>query len=292
MQRLPPLRAIEAFVLVAETSSFTKAASALNVTKSAISRRIQSLEDDLGVKLFRRSNKALSLTDDGVGYYKITGPAFDALRTAGAQLSHQRRGNSLRIALPQSFASSWLIPRMSSFYEKYPDCDLQLDSLGYFNMLESEEVDVLLKLAKEPPASLHAEKFMRVVQFPVCNPELMAGRTASLDDIADLTLLHLDSMPGVWAEWLQLVGRPDLISARGLHFDTMSLALDAAANGLGLAMGAEVVCQRDLGRGRLVAPFPQRLDGARAMYFVCRKRDISNRMVRRFRTWLLAEAQL
>lgn len=292
VQRLPPLRAIEAFVLVAETLSFTKAARELSITKSAVSRRVQSLEDDLAVKLFRRTAKALELTADGAAYFKITGPAFAALRTAGARIEGRSRANTLRVALPQSFASSWLIPRMASFYERYPDCDLQLDSLGYFNMLDSEDVDVLLKVAKEPPPALHAEKFMRVVQFPVCSPELLDGRTPALDDLAAHTLLHLNTMPTAWPEWLELAGRPDLISARAQHFDTMSLALDAAANGLGLAMGAEVVCQRDLGRGRLVAPFPQQLDGLRSMYFVCRKRDVSNRMVRRFRTWLFAQAQL
>jgi DNA-binding transcriptional LysR family regulator len=290
-QRLPPLKAIEAFVLVAETSSFAKAALELNITKSAISRRIQSLEDDLGVKLFRRSNKALALTHDGVGYFKITGPAFEALRTAGSQIAGPRRGNTLRVALPQSFASSWLIPRMADFHAKYPDIDLELDSQGYFNMLESENVDVLLKVAKEPPPSFHAEKFMPVVQFPVCSPDLLGSRPARLDDIGSRTLLHLASMPDAWAEWLQIAGRLDLLKGRSRQFDTMSLALDAAANGLGFAMGAEVVCQRDLRRGRLIAPFPQRLDGLRAMYFVCRKRDVSSRMVRRFRTWLFAEAQ-
>jgi LysR family glycine cleavage system transcriptional activator len=289
LQRLPPLRAIEAFVLVAETSSFSKAALELNITKSAVSRRIQSLEDDLGVKLFRRSNKALALTNDGVSYFKITGPAFDALRTAGAQVGARRRRNTIRVALPQSFASSWLIPRMGSFYERYPDTDLQLDSQGYFNMLESDEVDVLLKVAKEPPASFHAEKFMPIIQFPVCSPRLLGPRDVQLDDIASQTLLHLASMPTAWAEWLQLQGRPDLLTGRSLHFDTMSLAIDAAANGLGFAMGAEVVCQRDLKRGRLIAPFPERLEGVRSIYFVCRKRDVSSRMVRRFRTWLFDE---
>src|ERR1700761_5671082 len=102
LQRLPPLRAIEAFVLVAETSSFSKAAQELNITKSAISRRIQSLEDDLGVKLFRRSNKALDLTNDGVSYFKITGPAFDALRTAGAQGSARPGPGEPRRALLQN----------------------------------------------------------------------------------------------------------------------------------------------------------------------------------------------
>jgi LysR family glycine cleavage system transcriptional activator len=291
VQRLPPLRAIEAFVLVAETSSFAKAALELNITKSAISRRIQSLEDDLGVKLFRRSNKTLALTHDGASYFKVTGPAFDALRTAGAAIDRPRRGNTLRVALPQSFASTWLIPRMGGFYEKFPDTDLQLDSQGYFNNLESEDVDVLLKVAKEPPASFHAERFMPVVQFPVCSPDLLGSREPRLDDIGSKTMLHLATMPSAWAEWLELAGRPDLLNGRSLHFDTMSLAIDAAANGLGFAMGAEVVCQPDLRRGRLIAPFAQRMDSVRSMYFVCRKRDVSNRMVRRFRTWLFNEVQ-
>lgn len=278
-------------MLVAELSSFTRASRELNITKSAISRRIQSLEEDLGLKLFSRSNKALELTADGVAYYKLTGPAFDALRAAGAQLERLRGGATLKVALPQAFASSWLMPRVTSFYERHPDIDLQLDSLGYFNQLESEDVDVLLQLAKEPPASVHAERFMQTVQFPVCSPGLMQRLPAQLDDIADHPLLYLDTMPTVWTEWLQMAGRPDLAGGRGHHYDTMSLALDAAANGLGLAMGADIVCQRDLERGRLVAPFPQQLVGLRSMYFVCRKRDVSSQKIRRFRTWLFSQVE-
>lgn len=291
VQRLPPLRAIEAFVLVAELSSFTRASRELNITKSAISRRIQSLEVDLGIKLFHRSNKVLELTPDGQAYYKITGPAFDALRAAGAQMQRIRKTNRLRVALPQAFASYWLLPRVASFYERYPDTDLQLDSLGYFNLLESEDVDVVLQVAKEPPPNLHAERFIQMVQFPVCSPALLTRRPARLDDIADRALLHLDTMPTAWTEWLQLADRPDLLHSRGYHYDTMALALDAAANGLGLAMGVDLVCQRDLERGRLIAPFPQKLTGLRAMYFVCRKRDVANPMVRRFRTWLFGQAE-
>jgi len=290
VQRLPPLRAIEAFVLVAELSSFTRAARELSITKSAISRRIQSLEADLGLNLFSRSNKAVELTPDGAAYYKLTGPAFDALRAAGAQLERTRKAATLRVALPQSFASSWLMPRITSFYERYPDIDLQLDSLGYFSLLENDGVDVLLQVAKEPPSGVHAERLMPMVQFPVCSPGLLP-RPARLDDIARHARLQLDTMPTAWQEWLNLVGRPDLIDGRTHHYDTMSLALDAAANGLGLAMGADVVCQRDLQKGRLIAPFPQQLVGLRSMYFVCRKRDVSSAMVRRFRTWLFAQAQ-
>jgi LysR family glycine cleavage system transcriptional activator len=291
-QRLPPLRAIEAFVVVAETLSYSKAAQALNLTKSAISRRIQSLESDIDVQLFRRSNKALALTPDGEAYYRLTGPAFDALRAAGTLLERPRSNNTLRIALPQSFASHWLMPRLSSFYDKHPEIDLRLDSVGYFNFLEGDNIDVVLQVAKEPTASYHCEKFMRVVQYPVCSPDLL--RRTPLSSVADLaahTLLHLNSMPDAWPEWLKLVGCPDQAVHRTQHFDNMSLVMEAAANGLGVAMGAEALCRPDVERGRLVAPFSARLEDLRAMYFVCRKADISNRSIRKFRAWLLAEAR-
>ncbi|QYE34570.1 LysR family transcriptional regulator [Polymorphobacter sp. PAMC 29334] len=284
VQRLPPLRAIEAFVLVAESLSFTKAAGELNITKSAISRRIQSLEEDLEVQLFIRGNKALMLTPDGETYYKLTGPAFGSLRAAGAQLKRTRQANTLCVALPQSFASYWLLPRVASFYEQYPNTELRLDSLGYFNLLESEAIDVVLQVAKEPPPGFHAERLLSLELFPVCSPTLLSRHPAVLNEIADHRLLHLNTMPSIWAEWLQLVGRPDLLEGRGHRYDTFSLALDAAVNGLGLTIGTDIICHRDLQKGRLVAPFPQRLVSARSMYFVCRKRDVDKPMVRRFRS--------
>ncbi len=276
----------------AETLNYARAGERLNITKSAVSRRVQGLESDLGIKLFRRAGKALELTADGDAYYKITGPAFDAMRNAGATLERSRNRKKLRIALPESFASSWMIPRLPRFYERHPEIDLELDSLGYFRGLEGDGIDVLLKVAKEPPRSLHCEKFMRLVQFPVCSPALLKRADGlAVGDLAAHTLLHLKTMPDAWREWLEVAGCPDLTSSRNQHFDTMSLSLDAAMNRLGFAMGVELLCKWDIEKGRLAAPFAQRLDDMRAMYFVCRKQDVSNRLVRRFRTWLLDETQ-
>jgi LysR family glycine cleavage system transcriptional activator len=291
VQHLPPLKSIEAFVSVAETLSYAKAAHELSITKSAISRRIQSLETDLGVRLLRRTNKAPELTPDGAAYFKITGPAFGALRTAADALERTRRNNVLRIALPQSFASHWFIPRLPSFYKQHPQIDLQLDSLGYFDSLNGDNIDVVLQVAKEPNRTFHAEKFMKMVQFPVCSPEILKRSPVStVDDLAAHTILHLKTMPDAWAQWLALAGRPGLTGPRTQHFDTMSLSLEAAANGLGFAMGVEMLCREDIASGRLAAPLPQRLEEDRAMYFVCRKQDVSSRLVRQFRAWLMAEA--
>jgi LysR family glycine cleavage system transcriptional activator len=290
-QRLPPLRALEAFVVVAETGSFAKAAQKLSLTKSAISRRIQLLETDLGVRLLRRSNVGVDLTADGEAYHQLTGPAFEALHSARAMLERPGHGNALRVALPQSFASHWLMPRLQGFYQKYPEIDLQLDSLGYFRMFESEDVDVVLWVGREPLPSFHCERFMPIVQYPVCSPAVLEHAPAkAAADLAGHTLLYLNTMPTAWAEWLAVAGEPDLTPARRQDFDTMTLAMEGAANGLGFALAAEALCRGDIERGRLVAPFSARLEGVRSIYFVCRKQDVSKRPIRRFRAWLMSEA--
>lgn len=292
-QRLPPLKSIEAFVAVAETLSYGKAASSLNITKSAVSRRIQSLEGDLGVRLLHRMNKALALTKDGEAYFQVTGPAFGALRSAGRVVRRQARNTILRVALPESFASYWLIPRLPKFYEVHQDIELQLDSLGYFQSLEGENVDVALRVSRAPLAGYACDQVMAMVQLPVASPALLA-RTAlrSIDDLASHTLLHLRTMADVWPEWLAAAGRQDLAPLKALSFDTMSLSLDAAANGLGVAMGVEGLCRGDLDSGRLVAPLPHRLEGRRALYFTCHKQDAAKPAIRKFRNWLLAESGL
>lgn len=290
--RLPPLRSIEAFVVVAETMSYSKAADALNITKSAVSRRIQSLEADLGVLLFKRSNKALTLTNDGDAYFQITGPAFGALRTAGQAILRPERQARLKVSVPESFASHWMMPRLPRFYRAHPEIELQLDSLGYFNSLDDDDIDVAIRVSREPFAGMHCEHLVDLVQFPVISPTLLRERAlATPDDLAAHTLLHLKSMPTTWAVWLEAADRAELIAARSLHFDTMSLSLDAALNGLGVAMGVELLCKGDIDAGRLLAPLPVRLVGRVAIYFTCRKRDAAKPLIRKFKNWLVAEIQ-
>lgn len=290
-QRLPPLKSIEAFVAVAESLSYGKAASELNITKSAISRRIQSLEGDLGVRLLHRMNKALALTKDGQAYFEVTGPAFGALRSAGRVVRRPARNTTLRVSLPESFASYWLIPRLPLFYEIHQDIELSLDSLGYFKNLEGDNVDVAIRVSRAPLNAFHCERMMDIVQIPVASPALLRRvPLETVDDLAGHTLLHLKTMPDVWPEWLASVGREDLAGQKSLSFDTMSLSLDAAANGLGVAIGVENLCRRDFEAGRLVAPLPHRLEGRRALYFTCHKQDAAKPAIRKFRNWLLAEA--
>ncbi len=291
MQRLPPLKSIEAFVAVAATLSFTKAASHLNITKSAISRRIQSLEADLEVRLLRRTSSGIALTAEGQAYFEHTGLAFEALRSAGNAVGIPQLRNQLRIALPQSFASAWLIPRLPRFYERHPKIDLQLDSLRYFSGLEDDGIDIALKMWRDPDPAFHAERFMDVVQVPVCNPALLKERPIrTVEDLNRHTLLHLTSLPSAWSDWLASAGKPEVRGLRNRDFDIMGLLMDAALNGLGVAMGIDMLCREAIDSGRLVVPLPHRLDARWSMYFVCRKPAVETRLVRKFRAWLIDEA--
>ncbi len=289
-ERLPPLKSIEAFVAVAETMSYAKAARALNITKSAVSRRIQALELDLGVRLLHRTNRAFELTDAGGDYFKATGPAFDALRGAGRMLNRPARNSMVRMSLPESFASHWLIPRLPRFYQIHQDIELQLDSLGYFQNLDGDNIDVAIRVSKEPLGGVFCEPIAHMVQFPVASPRLL-DRTPlrTVDDLHGHTLLHLKTMPDVWPEWLEAAGRRDLTAAKTQHFDTMSLSLNAAANGLGVAMGERLLCREDIEAGRLATPLPLRLEGRRALYFTCRRPDATKAPIRKLRAWLAAE---
>ena len=290
-QRLPPLKAIEAFVAVARTLSFGQAGRELNITKSAVCRRIQSLERDLGTPLFRRGGKLLALTADGTAYLRLTGPAFDALHQAASMLSTARRSKRLHVSLPQSFASSWLIPRLYRFYDAHPNVELELDSLGYFEALDSTQADVIIRVTRSLPPSFHSDKLMKLVLMPVASPTLLSKvPLRRIEDLANHTRLTLTSMPEAWPTWLALHHRETPQPRRVQTFDTMPLLMQATRDGLGVAMGIEALCAADLAGSRLVAPFSERLEGMLSLYFLCRKPDISRRPVRAFRDWLLAEA--
>lgn len=291
VQRLPPLKSIEAFVVVARLRSFSKAAGELNITKSAVSRRIAALEADLGLQLFGRTGNSVKLTSAGQIYFEHTGPAFAALHQAARAVQRLENRSVLRVALPESFASTWLMPRLSRFYEVNRDIELRLDSKGYFDQLELRDADVLIRVGKDMPQAHHAERLMPISQFPVCSPTLLSGRRVeTLEDIQHLTFIKLSTMMDAWDDWLALVGRPDFHPHKVLHLDTMSLVNQAALNGLGVALGIGELCEADLRLGRLQAPFAERLIGVRSLFFVCRKQDISKRSVRRFRNWLMVEA--
>ena len=290
-KRLPPLISIEAFVAVAQVMSISRAAERLNISKSAVSRRLQALEADLGQVLIHRNPSGLRLTHAGQSYYSITGPAFQALHDAAEVIASAERRRTLKIAVPESFASVWLLPRLSKFYAANPDIELQLDSVGYYEQLGLENVDVVIRVSKGQPPAHHTENFMALSQFPVASRDLLRrSPIRSLEDLSQHTQIVLSTMKDGWSDWLSHAGGEHIQPGKILKFDTMSLVMRAATNGLGVALIIGELCEEELASGALVAPFAEKIIGVRSLYFICRKQDVSRRTVRRFRNWLIMEA--
>lgn len=297
--RMPPFKSIEAFVLAARSLSFTEAASALHITVPAVSRRIQALETELGVPLFERQHRGLSLTDVGEAYFSNLEPAIDAIRRASHCVRVTARSRSVRVSLPASLAANWLVPRLQSFYAKHRDIDVQLDSAGEYPEPESAasyaaltngQTDILIRLGSANWPGLRSARLLDIEAFPVCCPSFRADSTelSTADGMARLPLLGIRGQPELWLEWFRNagVGQDPHI---GQEFDNLHLLYRAAACGLGIALGLDVLVQPYMDGRQLVRAFNSQFKLSKSYYLLCRAADASRRPTSTFRDWLLAQ---
>ena len=258
---LPPLNAIRAFEAAARLGSFKEAAVELGVTHGAVSQQIRLLETWLGPPaLFRRSVRRVVLTPAGAALLAEFAPALDRV-SAAVQQHRKRRGAApaavLRVNALATFSLRWLLPRMARFRAEHPDIEVRLST-------SNDQVDALPELfdvvIRGGPDTFHgfASRFLLSEQrLPVCSPALLAN--LPLTEVADLgrhTLLHVTSMPRLWRDWLTDAGESALEPSASLTFDHFYLTLQAALDGLGVAMGPTALIADDLAAGCLVTPFP------------------------------------
>ncbi len=186
ISRMPPFKAIEAFVVAARALSFTEAASVLNITVPAVSRRVQTLESNLGVPLFQRKPRALGLTQAGESYLSELEPAIDAIRRASHCARARTRLCSVRLSLPASLAANWLVPRLHHFHAAHRGIRVELESDGeHFkardasehDKLNEGEADIVIRLSNGNWPGLRTARLLDLKGFPVCSPSLIAAGT-------------------------------------------------------------------------------------------------------------------
>src|SRR5712664_3773698 len=190
--RLPSLNGLRAFEAAARHLSFTQAASELNVTQTAISHQIRRLEEELGIRLFVRKNRALSLTPEAREYLPGIRAAFNDLRLATDRLLRKGDDNVLTISTLASLAAKWLLPRLSSFQEVHPDIDVRITTSTGLVDFGSGDVDAAIRYGRGHWPGLRAEWLMADEMFPVCSPALLAGKKPLRrpEDLADHVLLR------------------------------------------------------------------------------------------------------
>ena len=297
-RQLPPLNALRAFEAAARHMSFTKAAEELTVTPAAVSQQVRTLEDHLGIALFRRGNRSLLLTDAAQSFLPSVRDGFERFHDALERLQSANGGGKLTVSVAPSFASKWLVPRLGEFGERHPEIDVWLSSAMALVDFAKEEVDVAIRYGAGHYPGLDVVRLLSEYVFPVCAPKLLdAGHALNEpDDLCDFTLLHDDgpeedeSCPD-WTMWLKAAAVECVDGMRGPRFNQSSLVLEAAVAGRGVALAKSALAANDMAEGRLVKPFESSVPIDFAYYIVCPRGKSELAKVGTFRNWLLAAAK-
>jgi LysR family glycine cleavage system transcriptional activator len=290
---LPSLNGLRAFEAAARLLSFTLAAAELNVTQTAISHQIRRLEDQLGVKLFIRQKRSLALTQEAHAYLPSVRSAFEDLRRATARLHRIEQDGRLTVSTTASLATKWLVSRVAAFQDANPGMEVRITTSTHLVDFRRDEVDVAVRYGHGSWPGLRARWLMAERLFPVCSPRLQmdAKPLRQPADLAHHTLLHTTAWPDDWGLWLTAAGLPRAIAARrGMTFDLVFMAIQAAVEGLGVALGREHLVEADIAAGRLIVPFDTLLPQDAGYYVVAPETTADTLKVARFRDWLIASA--
>jgi LysR family transcriptional regulator, glycine cleavage system transcriptional activator len=244
------------------------------------------------LRLFDRRHRALALTPAGQRYLPGVRAAFERLAAATEQLIGAEARGAVTVSMISSFATKWLLPRLGRFRTAQPDIEVRITTSTGLVDFAREDVDMAIRYGRGRWPNTDAVRLVSEDIFPVCAPALLKGPKPlkRLADLAHHTLLHVSGFQEDWQVWLTAAGATGLDPTRGPHFEMTLLAIDAAANGLGVALGRTALVAGDLATGRLVKPFDLEMPAESAYYVVTPARRTLPTKVIAFRDWLLQEA--
>jgi LysR family glycine cleavage system transcriptional activator len=283
MRRLLFLNGIKAFEAAARSGSFAAAGAELHVSAAAVSRMVHLLEQRLGVALFERKANRLAMTEAGRAYQRGLTPIFDALASLTAQVT-AARVRVLTIGVGPTFAMRWLIPRLADFRKQEPDIDVRITAGGAAAPF-GEDWSCGIKLGDGNWPGLTVEPLFAADLMPVCAPRL-ASQLKRPGDLRGPALLRVAHSLDDWPSWLKAAGVAR-VNARGPEFQYYGQALQAAVDGLGIAMGIRPYIDDDLAAGRLAAPFALSVPKGMRWYLVYRSFRTEQRDFAAFRRWII-----
>jgi len=270
--KLPPPNSIIAFEAAARHQSFTLAARELNVTQAAVSRQIKTLEDHLGLAVFRRVRRRVQLTTEGKRLHEAVMAGLDHIAEIVTELQQLDAGPRLTVATTLAFASFWLIRRIPDFRARFPEIELRIITSDANLDVLAEGIDVAVRYGSGKWQGLSAARLFTAEVFPVCSRSLLD--TISIRTPADLLnapLLDLDASDKSWidwADWLPEVGLDGRKLRRLLTFNNWPLLIQAAIDGQGIALGWTPYVNELLELGKLVRPIETVVRPANAYYLV------------------------
>jgi len=292
-RRIPPLKSLRAFEAAGRHLSFTRAADELFVTQAAVSHQIKTLEEFLGLPLFIRRNRKLLLTDEGQNYWPKIRDMFENLTAATERVKSQVAGGPLTVSVVPTFATSWLIPRLSKFNNIYPEIEVRLKASDETVDFLREDVDVAIYYETGNYPGLHSVTLLNERLTPLCAPALLEGDIplSKPEDLKKHNLLH-DFNTVDWQRWLRLAKVKGIDLTHGPVFSHTSMVLQAAIFGQGIAMGHFVLSQADVSSGRLVQPFEMTMESDLSYGIVCPIESAQRPKIKAFIDWLVEMVKL
>lgn len=291
-RKIPSTTALISFEAAARHESFTRAAEELSLTQGAICRQIASLEDFLGVELFRRSRRGVKLTEAGLSYSRRVATQLDAVERDTLSVMGQQGANVIELAVVPTFGTQWLLPRLKDFQHKHPEVTVNLTNRTRPFLFADTQFDAAIYFGDADWPGTESHRLMGENPMPVCSPALLGNQTLlSADAIAELPLLQQTTRPYSWRQWFnsQLLNIPRDMT--GPRYELFSMLAQAAMHDMGIALIPPFLIQRELTEKRLVIANHQALSSIKAYYLMIPERKIESASLKAFRDWLLQHAQ-
>jgi len=293
LSRTPPLRNLRAFCIAARQRSFKFAADELFLTPSAVSHQMKELEDVLGIALFERKTRSLTLTTAGHTLLDEVEPLLDALDRSLMQIARRGTRRRLRVRVPSFFASELFVPRLPAFCAAYPDVDIQIETQDPRPDTHPLTADVSILLTESVPEGLQAQRLFPIRLAAVCaRAHAAAVARLGAQVFRELSLIVHKARPFAWGDWAEEVGLEPPEARNILELDTMAAVVRAAEAGLGVALVPEALCVRWFESGALLRIFSVELPLNDAYFLVCRGKDAEKPEVAALMAWALEEFRL
>lgn len=291
MRRLPPLSSLRAFEAAARLGSFKRAASELAVTPTAISHQIRSLEEHIGLPLFKRDVRKVKLTEAGVQLFPVLRDGFDSFEATLARLVQMKKRASVTISATNAFTAKWLVPRMRKFHELHPDIDLLLNASDEVVDLVDSAVDIAIRYGEGPYAGLKSEVMFTDRYAPVVHPKLGVTEVKDLDRA---TFIHFNwkrphPLNPTWEGWYAQAGLRWTMRSGQLRFSDEGHAIQAAVAGQGIALLSLPLVAEEIACGHLVQPFGPTMAG-HTYHLVMRSDRAASPPVTAVADWLRSQA--
>ena len=291
-RKIPGTDLLIAFETSARHQSFTRAAEELCLTQSAVCRQISTLEDYLGIQLFNRVKKRVTLSEAGLLYAKQVREYLKQMEHDTLSLmAHRGAGGVLELAVIPTFAARWLIPRLADFHSRNPAITLDLTTRAEPFMFTDTPFDAAIHFGDPVWPGAITEYLFGEEMVPVCSPSLLGGATrVAPEQLERLPLLHQSARPDAWREWFEVAGRPNVNAMGGSRYELFSLLVEAARAGLGVALMPRFFVLSEIASGELLIPSPYVLHNQRSYYLVYPQNKVGSPSLQVFCQWLRDQA--